>query len=188
MIILRQKQFGWFGFGKKKQPEQKAPEYKCPSISDLPTNLQQSLRGVERVWKKPETQKLLKELQDIFHMDFIPFTPYVEPKMVESAFKNILSWSLASEGFPESTLMYPVMWDLEGDWLLCYEITTNHFWMIDDNDHNFYDDTEQFKNLREFIADEINWFLRNFDPNFGYKLSKEEFEDLFKKIKKAFWI
>jgi hypothetical protein len=60
--------------------------------------------------------------------------------------------------------------------------------MIDDNDHNFYDDTKQFKNLREFIADEINWFLRDFDPDFGYKLSKEEFEDLFKKIRKAFWI
>lgn len=187
MIILRQKQFGWFGFGKKKLPEQKTPEYRCPSISDLPSNLQQSLRGVERVWKKPETQKLLKELQKVLHTEVIPFTPYVDTKTVDYIFTNLLHWSLASEDFPESTLMYPIMWDLQGNWLLCYEITTNHFWTIDDNDHNFYDD-KQFKNLREFMKDEIDWFLKGFDPNYGYKLSRDEFEDLFKKIKKEFWI
>lgn len=189
MIILRQKEFGWFGFGKKKQPEQKAPEYKCPSISDLPTNLQQSLRGVERVWKKPETQKLLKELQRLVgDQDTFPYTPYLEP---ENAFERMILPSLEAEIFPENTLMYPLMWNCglcDGE-LICYDITGKKFWAIDGHDWNF-EEADNIKVLNDWIKADLNFLdkeIKEKDLDY-YKVTLSDFKNLLKQIRKVFWI
>ena len=189
MIVLRQKQFGWFGFGKRKDEPKPTIQYKCPSISDLPSNLQASLRGVEKVWKKPDVQKLLKELQRLVgHLDIFPYTPYVNP---ENAFNNFILMSLKADEFPEDTLMYPLMWDCgkcDGN-LICYDITTKKFWAIDGNDWNFeeYDYIKKLSDWMKYDLDFIEKYTDEEDLEY-YGVSRPEFKDLLKKIKKAFWL
>lgn len=189
MIILRQKQFGWFGFGKKKQPEQKSPEYKCPKFTDLPPRLQQSLKEVEREWKKPETQKLLKEYNRVaIHGPGIPFTPFIQQDYAGIIFNDYLLFAL--QDFPEGTMMYPLISNADSyePNILCYNIGEKKFYSVYANDYDSFEEDKNYWNLKDYIKDELDEFLKYFDPNFGYELSKEGFEDLFKKIKKAFRI
>lgn len=178
MKILRQKEFGLFGFGKKKEPQQKPTEYKCPSISDLPSNIQSSLRGVERVWKKPEVQKLLDELGQNLDSTFKPFYPIVDQKMVEHTYKTYIADYLQFQKFPEETMMYPLMWDTcryDRAVLLCYDINTGKFWYLNEPDYDFEEATK-IRVLRDFIKNSLENLDTSVDP------------DLIRKIKKAFWI
>jgi hypothetical protein len=179
MIILRQKQFGRFSFNKKKQPE-----YKCPKFSDLPTNLQQSLRGIERVWKKSETQKLLKVLGKELLTDVIPFMPYLDSKLVEHVHREIIIPPMAFNKYPDSTLIYPLMWDT-GYWLLCFDITAKKFLKVYyTDDENLFEAEKNYWNLKNYISDCLN----EYDASFRRHISEEEFNNLIDKIKKAFWI
>lgn len=184
MIILRQKEFGWFGFGKKKE-EPKKLEYKCPKFSDLPTNLQQGLRGVDRVWRKSDTQKLLKELQKEVSAKDIPFKPIMDPKEVESIHKALIT-SMEVLEYPESSLIYPLLWGLTCDGgpdLFCYDISTKKFYSVDwVNDLNFYE--IDIKSLRDYIK----VCLEDLDDYDLATMDDEQFFNLKKKIKKAFWI
>lgn len=179
MKILRQKEFGLFGFGKKKkEPQQKPIEYKCPSISDLPSNIQSSLRGVERVWRKPEVQKLLDDLGHFLGSTFKPFYPFVDQKMVEQIHRTHITPSLQFQKFPEETMMYPLIWDTcvyDMGVLLCYDINTGKFWYLNEPDYDFEEATK-IKVLRDFIKNSLENIDTSVDP------------DLIRKIKKAFWI
>lgn len=186
MIILRDKNYSWFSFGKKRSSIAKTPDYRCPSISELPINLQQSLKGVERVWKKSDVQSLLKQLGKEVVSDVTPFMPYVDPKYVEHVHREILVPSMAADGYPESTLIYPLMWDLKGYWLLCFNITENKFITVGSDDYEFVDEEQYIKTLRDYIKDNIKWQIEEEDE--FLTMEKDEVLKLAQKIKKAFWI
>ena len=179
MIILRQKQFGWFGFGKKKQPE-----YKCPKFSDLPINLQRSLREVEKVWEKPETQRLLGLLGKELKFYDTPFKPYLNQKHADHVYHEILIPPMSAESYPDSTLIYPLMWNVS-DWLLCFDITNKKFLKVFYHDNkNLFDVEKDYWNLKDYIKDSLN----EYDYTFCKSLSESEFYELIGKIKKAFGI
>ncbi len=187
MKILRQKEYSWFGFGKKKQPDIQTPkiEYNCPTISDLPSNIQSSLKGVERVWKRPDVQKLISKLREAIYADGDPFFPYVDQKQVEQAHKTFLVPSLSLEKFPENTLMYPLMWNQDMEVLICYDINTGKFWYLNSPDYNFEEAT-RIRVLKDFIKNGLSQLEElNEDDIF---MDPGEFKKLIKDLKKAFWI
>ena len=184
MIILRQKEFGWFGFRKKEQPH--PIKYKCPLISDLPANLQRELKEIEKSWKKPNVQVLLKQLGKEVVSDVIPFRPCIDPNYVEHIHREILVPSMAADGYSESTLIYPLIWDAKGSWLLCFNITKNRFITIGGYDYEFVDEESYIKSLRDYVKDNIKWEIEE-DDEF-LTMSKDEILKLAQKIKKAFLI
>jgi hypothetical protein len=96
----------------------------------------------------------------------------------------------ALQEFPEDTLMYPLISNAdryEPDFL-CYNINEKKFYSILANDYDYFEENKNYWNIKDFIKDELDFFLKYFDPNYGYKLTEEEFRELINKIKKAFKI
>lgn len=194
MLVLRSKKFSFFGLFKKKQPEKKEEiTYTCPTIKDLPTNLQQSLRGVERVWKKPEVQKMLKyfgEKYIIVGDGNIPYKPYIDQREVEHVHKNILVPTISFYDYPQDSLIYPLMWNcgLNDGELLCYDIKKGKFLSIFGGEWDL-EEIDHVRVLKDWIKSDLDLASDCIDEDYGFSEDEiKEFNDLIRKIKKQFWL
>ena len=185
---------GWNSAVKDYDKNANAKNYTCPSINDLPGNIKSELLGVERAWKKTQTQELLQELMSSFFGgdDVVPFTPYVDKKDVKSIFEDFVKRALIFSDFPEDTLMYPLMCGCDSygeESILCYNITTKKFWCLEGNDYIFEEEATKIKSIKDFIKGELeylNYFFESRD--YQFEIIPKEFEKLIKEIKKAFGI
>jgi hypothetical protein len=189
MVILRQKQFGWFGFGKK-NPSNSYSNYDWPKFEDLPGNLKQALKGVQRVKQNTLTQKLLNELgefagvkgEDIFKV-------YINTKDVEEKQKLIFS-SSDIERLSPNIKLYPLMNNAQfpncRD-ILFYDINLKHFYDLDIDTLDIEDVDDYVKNLRDYIKGDLDYTVSDFSTELDEDYW-DDYENLLKQIRKAFWV
>lgn len=146
----------------------KSDKLKCPSIQDLQESnprLLQELRKMDKTWRIPRVQRLLKQLNSPLHI-------YLNDKDGKEVWNNYLKASLESDRrFNTNTLMFPLISDCFGNYL-CYDCYSRIFWICEANDYKFKNQPDN-TTLESWVDNSLNTCKEDDQENIIDKLRDE---------------